>query len=121
MKYRRWKSFTVWKKNVRASKIKSAKITIKNNLFVFVAPLRTALSHIRARTVDAESRRLMVIDPHKTYSLEDFASYQKEVLDSLHRFLENFSLQIHDEVSFAHQQYSIMSNPPDCSYYRYRT
>ena len=58
-----------------------------------------ALSRIRALTFEVEKRRLMAIDPQKTYYLEDFVAFQRGVQDQLRTFLQNFSLQVHNEVS----------------------
>jgi dynein heavy chain, axonemal len=100
-KYRKWKSYTVLKKTVRAVKTTESKGALTMNLFLFVPALRTALGRIRALTVEVEKKRLLVIDPHRTYHLADFITFQRDVQEQLKSFLSGFSVQVQNEVKIA--------------------
>jgi dynein heavy chain len=101
-KYRSWKSFTVWKKSVRCVRTSEAKTSLRSNLFLFVPALRTALGRIRALSTDVEAKRLLAMDAHKTYILEEFIAHQRDVQEQLRAFLLAFSAQVHTEVSAHH-------------------
>lgn len=75
--YRRWKSFTVWKKTVRAFKFTQASSALKTGLFAFVPPLRLAIAEIRTECVDVEKRRLFAVGQGETITLEAFLERQR--------------------------------------------
>jgi hypothetical protein len=63
-KYRKWKTFTVWKKNVKSGKVRASSATLRATLFLFVPALRDALLRIKALCcVVATLRLLEVKDP----------------------------------------------------------
>ena len=75
--YRRWKSFTVWKKTVRAFKFTQASSALRTGLFAFVPPLRLALAEIRRECVDVERRRLFAVGQGETITLEALLERQR--------------------------------------------
>ncbi|CAM9734874.1 unnamed protein product, partial [Laminaria digitata] len=75
--YRRWKSFTVWKKTVRAFKFTQASSALRTGLFAFVPPLRLAIAEIRRECVEVERRRLFAVGQGETITLQAFLERQR--------------------------------------------
>lgn len=75
--YRRWKSFTVWKRTVKAFKFTQASATLRSGLFSFVTSLRLAIGEIRRQCVDVERRRLFAVERGETITLQAFLERQR--------------------------------------------
>lgn len=76
-KYRRWKSFTMWKRVVKAHKFTQASSALSQGLFTFVTPLRFAMSEIRKQCVDVEKRQLLAVGGGETITLPAFMDRQR--------------------------------------------
>ena len=100
-KYRAWKNFTVWKKNVKAAKIATASGGITGNLFLFVPALRDALIEIKRKCVEIGASRLFDIVQGTTYTLEEFVAAQQAIQEDLTVRLNDFSGDIHQIVRSA--------------------
>ncbi|XP_033124826.1 dynein heavy chain 6, axonemal-like [Anneissia japonica] len=100
VKFRMWKAFTVWKKNVRGLKMSSRKAVMIKQLFTANELLQRCLLHVQAQCEAAASSRLavgvgdkaislLVIDQHVTLDLDQFCAIQakqcNEALDLLNR------------------------------------
>ncbi|GBG25533.1 Dynein heavy chain 6, axonemal [Hondaea fermentalgiana] len=93
-KYRIWKSFKDWKRNVRARKTNAAKASLTENLFILHPLLRTALLCLRTMCVNTASSRLFIIDSTRTYALEEFTETQHLQRELAREQLERFSDEV---------------------------
>lgn len=75
--YRRWKSFTVWKRAIKAFKFAEASAALNTGLFSFVTPLRLAIAEIRRQCVEVETRRLFAVGRGETITLQAFLERQR--------------------------------------------
>ncbi|KAI8620571.1 dynein heavy chain and region D6 of dynein motor-domain-containing protein [Chytriomyces sp. MP71] len=76
-RYRLWKSFVVWKRNVLRAKITVASKRLNKNMFLVDPLLRGPLLAVRERCINIVTRfRLVKIDAGKSYALEEFVSDQ---------------------------------------------
>ncbi|KAI8818687.1 dynein heavy chain and region D6 of dynein motor-domain-containing protein [Fimicolochytrium jonesii] len=82
--YRLWKCFSQWRKTVLQTKIAQIRRRLAKNLFVVHPILRTALLKIRACCVDIVlTKRLVKIEPDRSYELLDFVREQKDWIDQI--------------------------------------
>lgn len=79
-KYRAWKMFTVWRKNVKRGKIKASMNALRSSLFVFIPSLRDALLKIQCLCQDTLCMTLINAQPGKTYELDEFERAQEQLL-----------------------------------------
>ncbi|XP_075260085.1 dynein axonemal heavy chain 6-like isoform X4 [Convolutriloba macropyga] len=90
--FRKWKAFSVWRKNVRAKKIVKSKKALEENLFILNAALRPALLNVRELCFRISDMGLCKIETSRTYTLDDFRMAQyhqlKEVMSRLSEFRE---------------------------------
>ncbi|TPX75806.1 hypothetical protein CcCBS67573_g02914 [Chytriomyces confervae] len=83
-RYRLWKSFVTWKRNVLRTKIHLAKRKLEQTLFIADPLLRDALLGIRERCLTVMARcRLVKIDAGKSYALQEFVAEQTGWVQSL--------------------------------------
>lgn len=75
-KYRIWKSFVVWKKNVRRRRCADASKSLLSGLFMLNPVLRVSLLRLRRLCVAFAECKLFECDPKKTYDLEEFCALQ---------------------------------------------
>ncbi|CAN0277010.1 unnamed protein product, partial [Hapterophycus canaliculatus] len=94
--YRRWKSFTVWRRIVRAFKFSQASSALRAGLFSFVTPLRLAIAEIRRECVYVETRRLFAVGEGETITLEAFLERQQTTQQEVAKLLQEFSEKIHE-------------------------
>lgn len=90
-RYRAWKTFIVWKKNVKRSKIKSSVTTLRASLFIFVPSLRDGLVKIQTLCYGALSMKLVETEPGKTYELAEFRRAQEKLQDDRAKSLVLFT------------------------------
>ncbi|KAJ3137918.1 Dynein heavy chain 6, axonemal [Physocladia obscura] len=93
-RYRLWKSFVVWKRNVLRTKITLAQKKLTNSLFIVDPNLRDAIIAIRAKCIELVKRnRLVHIDYGKSYELVQFVSDQtiwvKNITENVLKEMEN--------------------------------
>eukprot|EP01039_Chlorochromonas_danica_P005727 gene5727-6311_t len=82
-KYKRWKAFTVWRKNLRQGKMTLASESVEANLFLFSPPLRKALLAVRNMTYPLVSLGMLSLPKNQIFDLEDFVRAQALVHDEL--------------------------------------
>ncbi|KAL7754337.1 hypothetical protein RI367_000318 [Sorochytrium milnesiophthora] len=80
-KYRTWKNFTVWRKNVRRTKISGARKLLSKHLFFLDPVLQTALRTVRAMCTDLGQQKLMSLENTATYTVSAFSDKQAQWLD----------------------------------------
>ncbi|XP_054978204.1 dynein axonemal heavy chain 6 [Sorex araneus] len=88
--FRKWKAFTVWKKNVRSKKINGCKKTLQKRLFIVNANLQPALLKIKEMCYQLSFMALCSIERGHTYTLQEFRTAQVirvgEVTENLAEF-----------------------------------
>ena len=92
--HRLWKCFNSWKTTVRQTKIVQASNSLKNNLFVLNPILYQSLIDVRQRChqiTSGREYRLFNIEPHHTYTLEEFVLAQRLQKDSITELFQTFS------------------------------
>ena len=82
-KYRKWKTFCVWKKNVTSGKMANHGADITRELFLFNPSLRVALMKVRELCVEVSNMRLLSIKPGTTYALHEFIEAQHDLQANL--------------------------------------
>ena len=75
-KYRKWKSFTEWAKNVRKRNIRERKNALEENLFFLHPLLCRSLLELRELCYRVTTCKLFHIDPDSTFTLVDFCEKQ---------------------------------------------
>jgi dynein heavy chain len=76
-KYRLWKTFSVWKRNIAGHRILLAKEALLQGLFYLNKELATPLMILRSRCVEVASWRLIEMPPKgEVYCLQDFIEEQ---------------------------------------------
>ncbi|XP_059155726.1 dynein axonemal heavy chain 6-like isoform X2 [Physella acuta] len=88
--FRKWKAFSVWRKNVRSSKIKSYKKNLDENLFIVNPSLRPALLNVREMCHRISEMGLCHIDKDHTYTLTEFREAQFNQLNDVAGRLQDF-------------------------------
>ena len=100
-KYRAWKSFSVWKRNVKGQHLATARDALQSNLFIFIPALRDAIMTIKNLCAEVTALRLIEISTDKTQTLPEFIDSQKQLQSNLTEKLSNFSINIHNGVRSA--------------------
>ena len=90
-RYRKWKNFTVWKKNIRYYKMNLAKRKLDENLFFLNAELSIPLMEIATIISRLNEYRLFHIAEGKTYKLDEFLEAQAEQRILLRGVLAKFA------------------------------
>ncbi|XP_066123630.1 dynein axonemal heavy chain 6 [Saccopteryx bilineata] len=88
--FRKWKAFSVWKKNVRSKKISGCRESLQKNLFIVNEHLRPAVLKIKELCYQLNFMGLCYIEKGHTYTLQEFKAAQiirlEEVTERLHEF-----------------------------------
>ncbi|XP_012666455.1 dynein heavy chain 6, axonemal [Otolemur garnettii] len=88
--FRKWKAFTVWRKNVRSKKITGCRNSLQKNLFIVDSYLRPALLKISELCYHLSFMGLCYIEKCHTYTLQEFKAVQvlrlAEVIERLEEF-----------------------------------
>ncbi|XP_012629713.3 dynein axonemal heavy chain 6 [Microcebus murinus] len=88
--FRKWKAFSVWKKNVRSKKITSCRKSLQKNLFIVNPYLRPALLKINDMCYHLSFMGLCYVEKTHTYTLYEFKTVQvirlAEVMERLEEF-----------------------------------
>ncbi len=77
-KYRLWKTFKVWRDQVRYNKISHCKRLLEKNLFTLNSTFQLSLLRIRALCAENAKARLYSFDPKTLYTLDAFVHAQIE-------------------------------------------
>lgn len=78
-KYCTWKTYSVWKKNVKRGKIKTNANALRGSLFFFTPSLRNALIKIQTLCQETLCMKLVEAEPGKTYELHEFEQAQEDL------------------------------------------
>ena len=89
-KYKLWKSFSIWRRSVRANKMESCTAVLEKSLFVLNNNLRRTLLTVRAKCEDISRERLYHVDEGRTYALYEFVNEQARQRDVIRMRLEKF-------------------------------
>ena len=96
--YRMWKTFSVWKKNIKNASLSNAREALVKNLFIFIPSLCGALMKINSLCVDVMEMRLINVASKKTQTLQEFTHSQHTLQESLTSGLSSFSVNVHNTV-----------------------
>ena len=100
-KFRCWKAFTVWRKNVRAKKMKHCADRLTKSLFFLDHTLSTAIMDVRHLCQELGTNRLYQISNEGKYTLSDFDDNQKDQASEITEKLEELQEKTRDIVYFA--------------------
>ena len=93
-RYRKWKNFTFWKKNVRRYKMDLAIKSLTERSFILSPELSVPLLKIRYLISNLMHRRIFKIEDSRTYKLHEFQDVQVEQREKIKDHLRNFASQI---------------------------
>ncbi|XP_074052253.1 dynein axonemal heavy chain 6 isoform X2 [Macrotis lagotis] len=79
-RFRKWKAFSVWRKNVRSKKINGCRRALQDNLFIVNNFLRPALLRMQNMCYDLSFMVLCHIEKGHTYTLVEFKAAQLKQL-----------------------------------------
>ncbi|XP_074141707.1 dynein axonemal heavy chain 6 isoform X2 [Sminthopsis crassicaudata] len=79
-RFRKWKAFTVWRKNVRSKKTSGCRKALQDNLFIVNDFLRPALLRIKQMCYDLSFMVLCCIERGHIYTLLEFKAAQLKQL-----------------------------------------
>ncbi|CAD5112359.1 DgyrCDS1592 [Dimorphilus gyrociliatus] len=88
--FRKWKAFTVWRNNVRTTKVKDCKKALTENLFIVNSSLRPALLNVREMCYRISDMGLCKVEKGHTYRLDEFCSAQHNQLQEVSERLKEF-------------------------------
>ncbi|KAK1945609.1 Dynein heavy chain 6 [Phytophthora citrophthora] len=90
-KYKTWKNFNMWKQSVRAFKMRNAKKSLNERLFLLAPSLQSTLLGLRTLCLDVTKLELIRFSPRQTYSLRDFEAEQLKTRAQVTQQLADFS------------------------------
>ncbi|XP_055452394.1 dynein axonemal heavy chain 6 [Psammomys obesus] len=96
--FRKWKAFSVWRKNVRSKKITGCRKALQKNLFIVNPFLRPALLKIKEMCYQLSFMGLFYIEKFHTYTLQEFKAAQVVRLQEVTERLEDFRSEAKDVV-----------------------
>uniref|UniRef100_A0A8D2JQJ9 Dynein axonemal heavy chain 6 n=1 Tax=Sciurus vulgaris TaxID=55149 RepID=A0A8D2JQJ9_SCIVU len=96
--FRKWKAFSVWKKNVRSKKITECQKSLQKDLFIVNPYLQPALLKINELCYQLSFMGLYYIEKCHTYTLQEFKAAQVVRLEEVTERLEEFRNEAKDVV-----------------------
>ncbi|KAH0505566.1 Dynein heavy chain 6, axonemal [Microtus ochrogaster] len=96
--FRKWKAFSVWRKNVRSKKITGCRKALQKNLFIVNPYLRPALLKINEMCYQLSFMGLCYIEKFHTYTLQEFKAAQIVRLQEVTERLDDFRNEAKDVV-----------------------
>ncbi|KAM4706665.1 dynein axonemal heavy chain 6 [Discoglossus pictus] len=81
--FRKWKAFTVWRKNVRAKKVSQCRRDLQENLFIVNACLCPALLHVQQMCYQMCNMSLCSIEKGYIYTLDEFVENQFKQMEEV--------------------------------------
>ncbi|XP_037589527.1 dynein heavy chain 6, axonemal [Cebus imitator] len=96
--FRKWKAFSVWRKNVRSKKITGCRKSLQKNLFIVNPHLRPALLKISELCYHLSFMGLCHIEKCHTYTLQEFKAVQVIRLAEVTEHLGEFRNEAKDVV-----------------------
>jgi len=100
-RFRIFKNFNMWKKNIKRGKASAAAEKLQDKLFLLNLTLSSSLLDVRDMCIDLNSNSLVFVDPELTYTLDLFSSTQKDHQEMLHSKIIQFSDQATQRVRVA--------------------
>ncbi|KAI9348792.1 dynein heavy chain and region D6 of dynein motor-domain-containing protein [Zopfochytrium polystomum] len=102
-RYKTWKAFSTWRRNVRRFKIRNAKAYLNKNAFILQPCLRQSLLSIVVHAQQVLNyRRFFFVNLSKTYELSEFvAEQQKRIEDIRTNVLRNWEASTRGDVEKA--------------------
>ncbi|XP_060619679.2 dynein axonemal heavy chain 6 isoform X2 [Anolis sagrei] len=88
--FRKWKSFNVWRKNVRARRLKIYRRALQKNLFIVNSCLRPAILNIQEMCYQISDLALCQVEKGFLYTLVEFKDTQLEQLKEVTSRLAEF-------------------------------
>ncbi|XP_062985188.1 dynein axonemal heavy chain 6 [Elgaria multicarinata webbii] len=88
--FRKWKSFNVWRKNVRSKKISACRRALQKHLFIVNACLRPAILNIQEMCYRISDMALCQIEKGYIYALVEFKDTQFDQLKVVASHLSEF-------------------------------
>uniref|UniRef100_A0A8D0GTF0 Dynein axonemal heavy chain 6 n=1 Tax=Sphenodon punctatus TaxID=8508 RepID=A0A8D0GTF0_SPHPU len=88
--FRKWKSFTVWRKNVCSKKISACRKALQENLFIVNASLRPAILNVQEMCYRISDMGLCHVEKGYTYALVEYRSTQFKQLEEVATRLSEF-------------------------------
>ncbi|CAH1788943.1 unnamed protein product, partial [Owenia fusiformis] len=88
--FRKWKAFSVWRKNVVTNKAKKCKKALNENLFIVNPSLRPALLNVREMCFRISDMGLCKVEKGHTYTLTEFREAQFAQLNEVAGRLTEF-------------------------------
>uniref|UniRef100_A0A6I8NU96 Dynein axonemal heavy chain 6 n=1 Tax=Ornithorhynchus anatinus TaxID=9258 RepID=A0A6I8NU96_ORNAN len=88
--FRKWKAFSVWRKNVRSKKINGCRKALQENLFFVHDSLRPAVLNVREMCCRVGDVSLCHIEKGHIYTLEEFRNNQFKNLEKVSTQLMDF-------------------------------
>nr|XP_004029568.4 dynein axonemal heavy chain 6 [Gorilla gorilla gorilla]XP_055234907.1 dynein axonemal heavy chain 6 [Gorilla gorilla gorilla] len=116
--FRKWKAFSVWRKNVRSKKITGCQKSLQKNLFIVNPHLRPALLKIKELCYHLSFMGLCYIEKCHTYTLQEFKAAQvirlAEVTERLGEFRNEAKYVVRRACRFALRAAGFV--PDDCAF-----
>uniref|UniRef100_A0A2R9B1R9 Dynein axonemal heavy chain 6 n=1 Tax=Pan paniscus TaxID=9597 RepID=A0A2R9B1R9_PANPA len=116
--FRKWKAFSVWRKNVRSKKITGCQKSLQKNLFIVNPHLRPALLKINELCYHLSFMGLCYIEKCHTYTLQEFKAAQvirlAEVTERLGEFRNEAKYVVRRACRFALRAAGFV--PDDCAF-----
>ncbi|XP_074253710.1 dynein axonemal heavy chain 6 isoform X1 [Saimiri boliviensis] len=116
--FRKWKAFSVWRKNVRSKKITGCRKSLEKNLFIVNPHLRPALLKINELCYHLSFMGLCYIEKCHTYTLQEFKAAQvirlAEVTEHLGEFRNEAKDVVRKACRFALRAAGFV--PDDCAF-----
>src|SRR5690242_543677 len=88
-----WKSYFVWRKNVRSSRMASSQLVLSNNLFILNDNVRHSILRMRDICNEISKLRLHNIARH-THTMDQFLGAQLEHKEKIQEKLEGYFKQL---------------------------
>lgn len=101
IRFRTWKAFMVWYKNIRRKKVQQSIKSLETNLFLLQEALRPALLNIREMCFRISDMSLCKIEKKHTYTLQQFTENQHQTLLQVCARLQEFRDLVKDVVASA--------------------
>lgn len=97
-KYRKWKTFSEWKRNIRAKKTAFCKRKLEESLFVLNPTLRDAIIQFRKMCCNVEKLKIFAYGERDACNLDTFCDLQSRHKENVTRSLEKFINNVKDLV-----------------------
>jgi dynein heavy chain len=97
-KYTMWKSYYLWRKNVRSKRMRFSQNVLSSNLFILSDSLRAALLQIRDICAEISKLSLYSIDEGAEFSMDQFLRIQAAHKESVQEKIEGYISSLREVV-----------------------